>query len=615
MQSRIRVLNENTINQIAAGEVIENPASVVKEIVENAIDAESTEITVEIVGGGRNLIRITDNGFGMNRDDAVLCLERHATSKIQQVDDIQRVSTMGFRGEAIPSIASISKFSILTKAKGEETGTLVVVDGGKILQCVDAARGTGTTMEVKSLFFNVPVRRKFQKSPTVDTNEILKTLSIIALGNPHIKFELISNEKKLINSISCIETSFTDNLRNRMKSILGSDFAELTCLVDGASDGYSLSGFIGFPTTTRQNRTGQYLFINKRPVQNPLISFAVRDGYGTALSPNRHPIYVLHLTLDGELVDVNVHPQKREVRLRQEGVLRDLIIKSVDNALQNSGFSFKEEVLENSFSYSKYSSTHPQFSLTNRFQNAVLESKDDFQADYTAKSLEPSLKDNNIWQPSIQLRVDNQPQFFQEKGFYKQINILTTVPGFIIIDPSSLPSGFSKQKNNTLLSLVDQKLAKTRIIFEKLLEKKTIAVEPLLIPYTFELTLHEATLLIEHLEYLNNFGLQIHQSGNKTFIVDGIPQFFGNNDVEALIKDLIAELNEFEHIHSIEKEMEKRVAICATRTALSDNRRFTLDEAKHLLYQLMKCETPYQCPRGKPIFACLTKDELKYYFT
>jgi DNA mismatch repair protein MutL len=618
MQSRIRILNEHTINQIAAGEVIENPASVVKEIVENSIDAEATEITVEIVGGGRSLIRITDNGYGMNRDDAVLCLERHATSKIKHVDDIQTIMTMGFRGEAIPSIASISKFSILTKAKDEEIGTLVVVDGGKILQCVSAARAMGTTMEIKSLFFNVPVRRKFQKSPTIDTNEILKTLSIIALGNPHIKFELISNEKKLLTSNSTFKETPLENLKNRIKSILGADFAELTCPVDGMADGYSLSGFIGFPSTTRQNRTGQYLFINKRAVQNSLISFAVRDAYGTTLPTNRHPIYVLHLTLDGELVDVNVHPQKREVRLRQETSIKELIIKSVEKALQNSGFSLKDEGLETSFSFAKYSSVPPQFSMTNRLQNAINESKDEDIHHVTnkLKSFEPKPFEGEVWEPKIQVPVDNQPHFFSTEGFYKQLNILTTIPGFILIDPNSLKTGFElEQKGNTLICLVDQKLAQTRIIFEKLLENKTVTIEPLLIPYTFELTLHESSLMLEHMNFLNNMGLQIHQSGSKTFLIDGIPQFFGNSDVEALLKDLIAELKEFQNINSIEKEKEKRLAFCATRTALSDNKRFTLDEAKYLLQQLMKCQMPYQCPKGKPIFASITKDELKYFFT
>lgn len=612
MQSKIRVLNEQTINQIAAGEVIENPASVVKEIVENAIDAESTEITVEIVGGGRALIRITDNGFGMNADDAVLCLERHATSKIKNVDDIQTILTMGFRGEAIPSIASISKFSILTCGKGEEMGTLVVVDGGRILQCSKAARSHGTTMEVKSLFFNVPVRRKFQKSPNIDTNEILKTLSIIALGNPNIKFELISNEKKILSSPIANKGTDLENLKNRIKSILGADFAESTCPVKGEAEGYKVTGFIGFPSTTRQNRTGQYLFINQRPVQNSSISYAVRDAYGTALSPNRHPIYVLYLSIPGDLVDVNVHPQKREVRLRQEQSLKELILKSVEKGLQNSGFSMENEIVNSSFTFAKYPAVHPQFSLTNRYQAVINEAKDEDPTPFYPEH--PILKPLP-WEAKTQNHSDNQPELFSNIQYEKPVNVLATIQGFIMIDPSTLkPIPELEIRKEAILCLVDQKAAHSRIIFEKLCENKAIAVQSLLIPHTFETTPLESAVFLEQLDFLNEMGIHIHQSGPKTFIVDALPEIFGNSDVQTLLTDLTYQLKEFQNQNVIQNEKEKRLAICASRAATSENKRLGIEEANHLLIQLMKCQMPYQCPKGKPIFAYITKDELKNLF-
>lgn len=337
MPSKIRVLDERTINQIAAGEVIENPASVVKELVENAIDAGSTDICIEIKGGGRQLIRVSDNGCGMIQDDALLCLERHATSKIRNVDDIYAIGTMGFRGEAIPSIAAISKFTLMTCYKGENKGTMVSVEGGKILQSTPVVHAPGTTVEVKSLFFNVPVRKKFQRSPAYDANEILKMISQIALGYPEIKFQLMSDQKTILTAPTTnSEATFQEKLKQRIKDILGMDFVETSYSVSGAQEGYKLQGLIGMPAFTRHNRSGQYLFINRRAVVSPLIGYAVRAGYGTTLSTQRHPVYALHLTVPGELVDVNVHPQKREVRLRQEQILREMVVAAIRDALQQN---------------------------------------------------------------------------------------------------------------------------------------------------------------------------------------------------------------------------------------------------------------------------------------
>ncbi len=622
MESKIRVLSEHTINQIAAGEVIENPASVVKELVENAIDAEASEISVEIVGGGRNLIRISDNGFGMSADDAVLCLERHATSKIKNVDDIQKILTMGFRGEAIPSIASISKFSILTCPKDQEIGTLVIVDGGRILKCEKAPRSHGTTMEVKSLFYNVPVRRKFQKSPNIDANEILKMLSMISLGNPNIKFELISNEKTTLVTPKTLNGTTLENLKNRIKSILGSDFIESSFPVSGTLDGIQVEGFIGCTSMTRQNRTGQYLFINQRAVQNPYISYAVRDAYGTALSSNRHPIYVLHLTIPGDLVDVNVHPQKKEVRLRQEQALKDLIIKSVEQALQKSSFSFEQDTV-NAYPYPQYQAVTPQFSVNEKYQmsqyqNLIQEAKDENNYCYTYQAknewpekltLEPQTNS------PIQNSLEVQPHLFSNETSLLTVNVIATIPHFILVDPTPLKStgGFSATEA-AIFCLVDQKAAHTRIIFEKLLENKNISIQTLLIPYVFETTVTTGFQILDQIDFLCKMGIQIYQSGPNTFTVDSIPDFFGNSDVQTFLEDLINQLSEFQNSDLVEKEKEKRLAISAARASISDNKRLSFDEAKNLVNQLMKCKSPFQCPRGKPIFASLTKNDLQNFF-
>ncbi len=267
METKIRLLDDTTINQIAAGEVIENASSVVKELVENSLDASATEITVEIKAGGRQLIRIIDNGIGMSPDDAILCLERHATSKIRAVEDVHSITTMGFRGEAIPSIASISKFTLLTRPKNQDTtGTMVLVEGGKIKKTCEVMRAPGTTIEIKNLFYNLPVRQKFQRSVSYDAGEIHKIISSIALGNPHVKFNLISQEKNILSIPAWNGNNILDGIGDRIKTLLGEGLYRNIESFDYKDAPYHFFGYLGTPDYTRHNRTGQYLYINGRPI-------------------------------------------------------------------------------------------------------------------------------------------------------------------------------------------------------------------------------------------------------------------------------------------------------------------------------------------------------------
>lgn len=614
MKSKIRVLSEQTINQIAAGEVIENPASVVKEIVENAIDAESTEITIEIIAGGRNLIRVTDNGFGMSKDDALLCLERHATSKIKDVDDIQSIMTMGFRGEAIPSIASISKFSLLTSAKDEQKATLIIVDGGKILDCQEAVRSVGTTIEIKSLFFNVPVRKKFQKSPTYDANEILKIVTHLSLAHPKLKIELISNEKKVLSSPSLKEEKMIECLKSRIETHLGEDFKESLYPVEGELKGFKIFGFIGYPSITRQNRTGQYLYINQRSVQNPLVSYSVREGYGTSIPNNRHPVYVLHLIVPNETVDVNVHPQKREVRLRQELILKELIVNSVRNALQHSGYSSSlstHETLE-SFTYQNFEKTElfspfqQKFSFIKQEENHVTKEDQTVIQDYLSKKDFEFIKN----EPK-----EFEPSLFSSQELFKEPTILNTIPNYIFIDPNSLDDRFKKQlSEKPLLCIVDQKAAHSRIIFDQFDKNRTFPVEQLLIPYTFQTTPVEESQILSELDFLNQSGIQIHQTAPKQFQVEAIPSFIQENEFENFLKDFLESLSEPLKNDFVHRERENQLAFLATRAAISQNKTLSHMEAKSLLNQLLKCETVHQDPRGKPIFAFVNKDTIKKLF-
>lgn len=565
VMAKIQVLDEQTINQIAAGEVIENPSSVVKELVENAIDAGAGEITVEIRGGGRQLIRITDDGCGMSREDALLALKRHATSKLRQVEDLASVATMGFRGEAIPSIASISKMMLLT-SDGE--ATMVLVEGGEVVEAETAARERGTTIEIKNLFYNVPVRKKFQRSPTYDANEIQKVVTMQALAHPDVKFELINDQKKVIR------TSKDQTLQERVKEVLGQEFYRGTYPIEAKSGPYTIRGVIGLPNFTRQNRTGQYLFINRRAVVSPVISYAVRDGYGTALPTQRHPIWVLQVEMDGDLVDVNVHPQKREVRVREQQILRELIVSSVRKALQGNA-PVIEEPLEAS---DEYVVVRPTFSMV------------------AEEAVELPLP-KPISKPAFK-----QPEtLFEEKKVIQAPQVLAAIPRYLIIQTEAGEG----------LKLVDQRAAHARVVFEKLRTGKAkIAQQTLLVPFTIQLPKPDHQVLLEQLDSLNAMGLSVREGGPDTLIIDAIPQVFGNCHMEQLIQDIAHCIREYDDTSHFQNEVEKQLAQAASRSSVGAATKLSLIEGQSLVNQLMQCETPSQCPRGQPTMALFSTKEL-----
>jgi DNA mismatch repair protein MutL len=611
MASVIRVLSEQTINQIAAGEVIENPSSVVKELVENSLDAGATEIHVEIQGGGRQLIRVTDNGKGMNADDALLCLERHATSKIKQVDDLDSLMTMGFRGEALPSIASISKFTLTTSTQEEEgKGTRVIVEGGQIIKCGPLVSPVGTTIEVKSLFYNVPVRKKFQRSPTFDTQEILKILTSLSLGHPTISFQLVSSQKTILNALHPQKATFVEQLHERITQVLGSEYLMGMVPMENVREDDQVKGYIGLPAYTRHNRTGQFLFINNRYVQSPLVSFSVKEGYGHALPTNRYPVYVLHLTIPGSIVDVNVHPQKREVRLRQEQLLRGLITKGVEKALQRAGYTQQVETEDRPLDRAL---ARPSFS----FPTFVERPAQGFSLSPSSSPLKSSVLSS--WTPpsTSTFQPEKIPTFlddFIQHPPKVSVQILTTLPGYILLDPSFLPD------NQNGVCVIDQRAAHSRVIYEKLLESHKkgssfLEIQSLLLPHTFDVNALEASLLKEHLSHLHTYGIAIKEFGPHTFMIDAIPQLFGNTAIEEFVRDLLSRLQELRNSDLYKSEFEKELATAASQAALSKNRRLSKEEADQLVKSLMRCQIFHQCPKGRSTMITWSLEELSKQFS
>ncbi len=564
---KIRVLDEHTINKIAAGEVIENPSSVVKELVENAIDAGSTEITVEIVGGGRELIRISDNGSGMSPDDALLCFERHATSKIRNVEEIFATPTMGFRGEALPSIASISLVSLLTSDGFKPTLTLI--EGGKIKKQVAAERAQGSTVEVKQLFYNVPVRMKFQRSPTYDASEIQRIVTSLALGNPEIKFTLIHNAKELLRTAH-------EDQKARISSILGNEYIKLALPLSIEEAGFSLQGWIGKPGIHKQNRAGQYLFINKRGVFSKELSDMVQEGYGTALPERRHPLFVLHLTLPYDLVDVNVHPQKKSVRLRQEETLRHVVLKGVEQAV------FKP--------------------FTERQAPSI------------------SLPPLRIQGPELRLSAPI-PEFSFEQtkeipslSFEVAPSVLETICGYVLLEGYFLSRDVFPETEG--LFLLDQHLASERILFERLQKKGGGVgdIEQLLLPIPFSVNYAEAKEIIHHLPDFQKMGIGIEEFGSGSFLIHALPKILEKGNIQEMIHQILMKLKEFGH-DGRDELRQKWMARMAATYALSQKGRLSKGEAKGLVSELMKCQVPYLSPFGKPTIVQMKKESLEKLFT
>lgn len=617
MASKIRVLSEDTINKIAAGEVIENPSSVVKELTENALDAGATEITIEIREGGRQLIRITDNGCGMNSDDALLCLERHATSKLKAVDDLNELVTMGFRGEAIPSIASISKFTLITRPNEESdaSGTMVIVDGGKIIKCCPVECSKGTTLEVKQLFFNVPVRKKFQKSPAYDAAEICRIVTLQALAHPEVTFQLVNNQEVVFFAPASLNNNSEDALKERIQQVLGTEFSTDLCPLSREEAGFRLHGFLGIPGKARVNRSGQYLFINQRAVVSPLVNFAVRDGYGTMLPSGKHPLFVMHLQMPGDLLDVNVHPQKREVRLRQEQRLKDLIMRAVGDALQGKA-SFI--LPANNFELNE---SPPSFSSNSSFKSSSFTSQPFvpslFEAprDSHERESEPIVFQQPKFEPidfeqlcaPLGTQEEQQPELFTPAPEKQQQlpKALGTLPGYII----ALFDGVE-------LRLIDQRAAHARIIFESLQVQndQQLEMQVLLIPHTFDLPPAEAAFLREQLPQLQACGLQIKEFGPHTFIIDALPQYFGNVDLHAFIEEIVRNLRDRSGKSLLQQERQKQLATSASRAAISSQKSLSIPEAQKLIDQLYSCQMADLCPHGKTIQVKLSERQIANMF-
>lgn len=577
MTPKIAVLSHEIINQIAAGEVVERPASVVKELVENAIDAGSTRVTVEVGEAGRRLIRVTDDGEGMSPQEAALAFHRHATSKIRSEADLCAIRTMGFRGEALPSIAAVSKVRLVTVPAGAASGMEIRLEGGSLKVEREAAAAPGTMVEVAELFYNTPARKKFLKSPATEFGHICQVVQRQALAFPAVRFRLLHN------GASVAEYPAVRSLRERARQVYGAALVDASVDVSAEARDLCLEGLCCRPLVTAQSRTPQDIFVNRRWVKSPSITHAVYDGYGTYLARGHHPRFILALSVDPQLVDVNVHPTKREVRFSDQERVHELVRTSVRAMVGSGGARVPGSAGDGSppVGMGSGETVGPLVSAWSVTDPAPLEPSR--LMDRTAEAAQPYL-------PSVSHEV-------RPMGQIAERYILAQV--------------------GEELQIVDQHTAHERVLFERLcaqFEKGAIPSQQSLLPQPVELAASAAVSVRAHLADLERLGFEVEDFGGGTFLVRAMPALVGRADPAAILKALVEGWEEEASTPSVAEQYHAVLASLACHSAVRSGRRLELPEMRRLLEDWRDAGLPVTCPHGRRIAMRLTIVELDRIF-
>ncbi len=683
--NRIRLLSEQVANQIAAGEVVERPASVVKELVENSLDAGAQKVTVEISAGGRSLIRVTDDGWGMSRDDALLSLERHATSKIQKAEDLASIATMGFRGEAVPSIASVSRFVLTTRERGNDSpeGTQILVNGGTIAEVKAAGSATGTSVEVRQLFYNLPARRKFLRTEETEAAHIQHYLTLAALAYSDVAFTFVKDGRNVwqlpgIKSERTI-SSRTEALRERLRALLGDEKllpVNFSAALDGeerlpdetdifetaspvkpetpATDSQiRIWGLIGSPGVSRATRDGQFVFVNRRPVENRGVNYALIEGYHTSLMKGRYPVCCLFLEINPAAVDVNIHPAKREVKFHREFEIRKFVAQAIRDAL----LAFHSEPPKTGFVTGAQPPTRPEFEqpeilpLNPAPAVSALTEFPQKSADSTASAVlsptvqpftrpatqaplkmgfapAPAVKSETPTaapgispgvvpanQPLANTGIGLRPPAVQHANANQGATPLLNVPLRLIGVVGKL---YVLLESDRGLVLLDQHAAHERILFEQMLarleQNGSTPSQKLLLPETIELPPRDAQFLREQLAALTRLGVGLSEFGERTFLLDALPPFVKAADPRRFVFDLVDELRAAGREVNLARLGEHTVAKTVCRHAVKANDYLAESELENLIEDLRHCAMPYTCPHGRPTLIEINYRELEKKF-
>ncbi len=655
--SIIRILPDEIANRIAAGEVIERPASVVKELVENSIDAGARRIVIHARQGGRSLIQVMDDGSGMDRDDALLCLEPHATSKIREPGDIEHITTLGFRGEALPSIASVSRFQLQTRRPEELSGFEVNVEGGALRDCRECGCAPGTSIRVHQLFFNLPGRRKFLKGAATESEHIQETVLLQALAHPGTAFELLLDEQP------ALQVSAATDPGARVAMLLGRDVYAAMIPVDYEENGIRITGFVARPGLTRSSRREQRFFVNGRPAMSDSMYFGVRDAYHTLVMKGRYPPLVLYVEIAPDRVDVNVHPAKREVRFREDALVGQITSAAVRRALRGlagmpaagagTGVTVGQydgrpvEPVDSSAAGASTATPPHRHTTTPVSRNRPPEQ---VPLPFPA----PASFENR--RPPPAARAEPVPYFTRPAAGVDKVDGMDNVDGTAPAAPTAPPAGFSTATPphrhtvtpassgtspssatraeirslrvlgvlSTLylvaegaggLVVVDQHAAHERILFERLLrmaESNAPESQPLLMPSSVELSPADAALLRRNLEHFNRLGFGLDTFGGNAFLVTAVPVRFPHENLAGLLRDILDDLRQA--AAGTPRPDEVRIAQAACKHAVKENDPLDSTEIAKLLADLAECEMPYTCPHGRPTMITVPHGEIERRF-
>ncbi len=585
---KIKVLAAQIANKIAAGEVVDRPAAIVKELIENSIDARATKITVVIEQAGKNLIQVIDNGDGILIEDIPLAFQRHATSKIENSEDLDCIVTLGFRGEALPSIASVSRVEMKTCPKGSELGATINLEEGKIIKQEEVALRQGTTVTVKNLFFNTPARRNFLRADTTEFNHINKVLKRFFLSHPEIHFTAIHNDKEIYSLES------TD-LENRIVSVLGEDLYEGLVYVGEDLSEIKLEGYVSRPDYARANTENQYIFLNKRAIQNRNLNHAVLQGYGNLIERSRYPQFVIYLKTPPQFVDINVHPTKMEVRFANDRTIYQMFLSAVRKAIQTekmvpsfslSGSEEDRRNIEKEFELSK-----GRISPHSLNQSIRGDLEDQVQKQLKFSYTIP-FKEQDEGIPEAEDRSFEQPRLWQIHSRY-------------II--SQIKSG---------LVIIDQHVAHERILFEKflnyLINSKTVPSQKLLFPQTLELALEDYLIFNDIKDWLSRIGFAITELSGRTILIEAIPADVKIGYEGKILLEIIDYYRENEDKNY--QPHEKIAAAFSCKNAIKSGEKLSQFEMAKLVDQLFATKEPYFCPHGRPVIVTLNMEEIDKKF-
>lgn len=589
---RIKVLDEATANQIAAGEVVERPSSVVKELVENSLDAGSTRITAEVRGGGLQLIKITDNGSGMDEADSVIAFQRHATSKIKSLADIENICSLGFRGEALPSIASVSKIEMITRPPENNSGTRLEIEGGRLLSGVPAGCPPGTAITVTDLFFNTPARLKYMKSKSTEAGQITDIMSRLALARPDVSIKLVNEGR------TAFHTPGTGNIVDALSSVYGAETARNMIKLEAGEESMAVHGYICPPSLSRSTRRNITVIINGRYVRNYLISTAIIEGFGTLIPHGRFPIALIYIDISPEILDVNVHPSKMVVRVSGESNLFNLVRRTVTASLR-----------------------------TERVIPGLDEAGEKYQPDKTAgfkifergpAAARDPLTHGGVTVPDTVLPgLRPAGQAFAQKTIWDK-----SQSGTDDLFDSAYPIGFLPPTyvlagSARGLLIIDHHAAHERILYEKFLKAlggDRVDAQILLVPLAISLSPHECRVAEEFLEYFSTLGISMEGLGPGSLLIREIPSGLSRKSAEEIVRDLLEYIIESGRKIQREDVVKKMAASAACREAVKSGTRSTTEEAWAIIDQLKKTEVPYTCPHGRPTIIIIGEQELKNRF-